>query len=645
MRLLIVLLAASLGACADDVIQSAASASDTGADDDAGGQRDGDLPDAAGDDVLEDTPVEDTPVEDTALDAPGEDTLADAVTDDVTDDVEPDVDPGPQPVDPPGPPANDTPVHIVSVTVRTGTAATAGTDDGVELCLGPAACYRLDTPDVNDREPGNTEVHHLRGLNLSPSDLTQLRIATTSTAANNDRWSPACIDVRLDGVPTYCNTIPVHIGTGGSSNEVPSWTDPDGLHNACTTCERGTLTHGPMLGPPATDSARVWVRTDATRLTGLRLGLTRDLRDAPIVAWAWPRPEDDFTATLVADGLSADTEYFYRVEVDGDTAEPVRGLHTAPTAAQALPTRITIGSCTRRDDQPIFTPILAGQPDLFVFLGDNNYANTHFRDALRWNYRRFRNVRERAALVATTPTLAIWDDHDFLANNSNGTCVDRDEALAAFKEFWANPSYGTAEAPGVYFRQRWGAVDLFMLDCRMYRPDVGDLLRRCDLDPNPPTLPVSGGPLGPVQERWLLDGLASSDATFKLVACGSRFSPDGSVDSWASFPQAFNRLVASIDSNAVGGVVFLSGDIHRSMFKRVPAPGYPIPELTSSPLAYIEPGSCGSEPNTVTCFDGTDSYVDLDVDPTLDDPTLTARLRDEHGNEVYQWVIRRSELE
>mgnify|MGYP000721222160 CR=1 FL=1 len=40
-----------------------------------------------------------------------------------------------------------------------------------------------------------------------------------------------------------------------------------------------------------------------------------------LLAWAWPLPADDFTATLVAEGLEPGTDYYYRVEVEGDDLE------------------------------------------------------------------------------------------------------------------------------------------------------------------------------------------------------------------------------------------------------------------------------------------------------------------------------------
>ena len=160
------------------------------------------------------------------------------------------------------------------------------------------------------------------------------------------------------------------------------------------------------------------VSADATRLVGLRIGTSEDLADAPVVDWVYPTVADDFTAVLHARILRL--TYYYRIEVDGDASQTVRNIRTAPAAETPTRLRIGLGSCSRLDDQPIFNSIFAQQPDLFLFMGDNHYANTHHLDALRWHYRRFRNLPERAALLANVPTMATWDDHDFWQTTPTG---------------------------------------------------------------------------------------------------------------------------------------------------------------------------------------------------------------------------------
>ncbi len=573
---------------------------------------------------------------------------ADAVVSgDAGDDAGVPLDAGPtdlRPVDPPPPVTFPDTLGTLSVAVRTADGANAGTDDPMEFCLSAERCFRLDTPDVDDFRVGELDIFHFEGLSIPRDEITRVELRTASVGDNNDRFTAGCLEVRFDGEPVYCNdAIPGHIGIGPSVGEVPSFVDPAGLHEVCTTCQVGTLTHGPMQGAPTAGGARIWVRTDATRRVGLRMARPGEpLDDGPIVAWVDPRPEQDFNAELTPATLESDVSYQARLEVAGE----VRG---APFTVRAAPEdrstalRVALGSCTRYDAQPAFAHVHSHAPDTFVFLGDNHYGNTSHIAAHRHHYRRFRAVPERAMTVRDAWTLATWDDHDFVGNNATATCAGRDEAKRAFLEFFATPVLPPGPE-GIYHAQRIGPVEFFMMDSRTFRPEVGDPGRRCDEDPSAVDPGRAAGMFGPVQVEWLLDALEASTAPFKFVANGSRWTDEGSRDSWSSFLPARNALFDAIDARGIEGVVLLSGDIHRSNLAWVDRPsGYRMPEITSSPLANSS-GSCPDEgPNQLFCHSGI-SFAVLDVDTALDDPMLTVSIRDDANVERYNWVIRASEL-
>ena len=542
---------------------------------------------------------------------------------------------------------------IVTVTLRTADQESAWTDAPVGVCLGEGLCWPLDLPGVNAQERGEVDVFHFEVTSQQARTLDRVLLYALPSAKEADRqqsWSPACVDLRLDGAPLYCNdSIKARIGLGQGAEA--RWRDPDGLAQRCRSCwEAGGagagLTHGPMLGAVDHESLRVWARLDATRPVGLRLGISPDLKGAPIVAWGWPRAEDDFTTTLIARGLEPRAQYYYRLEVDGAAIGPARPVRTGPEPGAKVPVRLAFGSCTSSAEQPIFEPIRASEPDLFLFLGDVHYANSSEREVLRWHYRKARSIKPRASLLAVTPTLMTWDDHDYLGDNTNATCLGGEASFDVLQEYWANPSYGQQEAPGVYFHTSLGDVDLFVLDCRTYRPDIGDESKRCAVNPNATRLPIEDGPLGKLQERWLMQGLASSKATFKLIACGSRLSPKAKRDSWSAFDVARERLLTGIARAGIEGVVYLTGDIHRSLIASVKSKGsYDLPELVSSPLAS-QTFWCGPiETYTQQCYGGGPSWMQLDIDPSALDPTLTVQILNEQGQPVREAVIKRSTLQ
>ncbi len=559
--------------------------------------------------------------------------------------------PGLVAVAPPTPPVFSSTIGTLSVTLRTADIDAADTDAPMELCLSATRCFALNLRDVDDFRRAGTDVYHVEGVRMARADVDRVVLRTTSPAgSDNNRYSPACLDLRFDGEPVYCNdAITAHIGTGSTAGETPSWRDPGGLRNRCSTCLASRLPGGPLLGAPTSDGARVWVRTDATRRVGLFVSDRPDGAGAVALDWAFPRPTEDFTAVLEARGLEANRAYSYRVVVEGETPSAFRPLRTAPSSAGVV--RLGLGSCAQEVNQPIYNAIRSANLDLLVFLGDNHYGNTPYLEAHRWQYRQLDRNALRRSVLSTVPSIATWDDHDFVANNSDGACSGKADALRGFREAWANPSYGTATTPGVFTQARFGPVEVILADCRYHRPRVDDPGLRCTLPGTPPPADPRSGPIGAAQFTWLVDAIARSTATFKLVGCGSLFTGT-SVDSWESFPLARQRLFSELAARDARGVVFISGDIHRSEVRVTPrSAGYAIPELVSSPMAQYpmatNPGrdACdGTDPRRRFCYPW-DSFMSVQVDGSVGDPTLTAIIHDERGADRFRYVVRRSELE
>src|SRR5690606_10494226 len=91
--------------------------------------------------------------------------------------------------------------------------------------------------------------------------------------------------------------------------------------------------------------------------------------------------------------------------------------------------------------------------------------------------------------------------------------------------------------------------------------------------------------LGAAQLEWLMSGLASSRAAFKLIVCGNQVLNEVSpYESLRGFADR-DALLAWLARERIEGVVFLTGDRHHTELLRAPREGlYPLYELTSSPL-------------------------------------------------------------
>ncbi|MFT5354042.1 MAG: alkaline phosphatase D [Polyangiales bacterium] len=547
-------------------------------------------------------------------------------------------------------------VRTVTITLETGTGEFAGTPNPTQVCFDDT-CVTMDYDGESmTLSPWRTHVQHVEGLGLDADGVAQIRMLS----GGENQYEPACLDVRFDGRPVHCGRMTdVYLSTDlGDVNGRPSW--ETNIDNGCVSCAGSTITAGPVLGLPSETSVSVWLRGDATRLYGLELALDADGMGATTVAYQYAQPADDYTVRFDPDGLSANTTYYYRVTVDDEAQGEFLPIETAPGLTDTV--RIGLGSCAktstevyRQQQTSVFGHLSGLNLDAFLFVGDSHYANaqtlSQHRDYLRDPLR----IEARAALLARVPMAATWDDHDFLGNNTDGECAGRELALQAVQEYWPNPSFGLEAAPGTYYRHRLGSAELFVLDCRSYRPRLvnadgtdRDTGRRCT-NSGDTIDDMAGGPLGTPQYDWLVESLQDSEAPFKLITCGSLITSNG-VDSWNSFPDAREALYSSIHDAGVDGVVFLSGDIHRSQVRVAPRDdGYDFYEFVSSPLAQYsravdsrsECGLGGTTNGTEVLYcDSYNSFVELRVR----EDELSALYYNEEGMQRHAVVLSLSDL-
>lgn len=526
----------------------------------------------------------------------------------------------------PAPPAPLFPETIdqLTVVVRTALTVNSGTDaNSLSLCLSAVDCFALDVIDLDEFEEGMIDVFSFEAVGLSRALVDRVEIRSVD---GSDRWEPSCLEVQFDGERVYSadGLEGTYFGNEGV-DELASWIDPLGLHLGVDSCYDAPLTHGPIRGWTAGTETRVWVRTDGTRLVGLRVSESADPADGAVVAWAWPAAVDDFGAQLVTDQLVPGKLYTWVVEVDGLAQSPPRFLQAGPADGEDGQFLLAMGSCAQDELQPIFDAIEETNPDAFFFLGDNHYANSSELGVLRWFYRTSHGKPDRASMMASLPVIAVWDDHDYVGNDADAFSPGGDVALRAFGDAWANPSSGTPEIPGIFFSARRGNVEVFALDDRLYRG--------------------TSGILGVLQEDWLVDAVLSSDAVFKVLATGSQWTSEGTADSWASFPVERARLFGRLAG--VPGVVLLSGDVHHAELRLLPDPGigYDVPEFTASPLANLPPNACGSDLELVACYDATNSFVTANFDTVSLDAHVLAEIRDDAGTVVASWSVALADLQ
>jgi alkaline phosphatase D len=358
----------------------------------------------------------------------------------------------------------------------------------------------------------------------------------------------------------------------------------------------GQIQHA--LGFVGMRSARVWVSSDIAGPVAIAVSLPGSKAPERIFSGTTNARQGN-SCIIDIEGLEPGTTYNYRPFIADAVSDEISETYILTTQElwqfrkDAPNFTLALGSCTfvnepnyDRPGEPyggdfqIFDTIVKKDPDLMLWMGDNIYLReVDFQSygSIVHRYVHARSQLEIQNLLKHCPNVAIWDDHDFGPNDSNGSFIHKDQTLEAFKSFWPNPSYGLNNGcggEGITTQFQYSDVDFFLLDNRYHRTwkdSIGNVA---------PTI------LGETQLNWLLQALKQSQATFKLIAIGGQFLNSEAVyENYANYPAERMEIIKAIEKENIRGVVFLTGDRHCGELSHMPlADGNGIYDLTVSPL-------------------------------------------------------------
>ena len=328
-----------------------------------------------------------------------------------------------------------------------------------------------------------------------------------------------------------------------------------------------------------------------------------------------------------------------------------------PHRVPALPTgalrRIAFGSCIDQNrPQPIWGPILAQRPDLFLFGGDNVYASTPpwSRARLEQAYARLAANPGFSRLRSTIPHLATWDDHDYGLNDGGAGFAGQSASQDAFLAFWGVAAEDPRHArTGIYHAVRLGPpgrrVQVILLDGRTFRSPLRATDRpmapgreRYLPDPDP-----GKTMLGDAQWAWL-DTQLRLPADLRLIVSGVQVLAEGhGWECWGNLPRERQRLLDLIRHTRAGGVVFLSGDRHvGGIYRHIPPGHYPLVELTSSGMTHAWAQAREDGPNRLGDLVRDNHFAQLDLD--WDAGRLQASFMDAAGAVLRAWTLQLTDL-
>lgn len=277
-------------------------------------------------------------------------------------------------------------------------------------------------------------------------------------------------------------------------------------------------------------------------------------------------------------------------------------LNKSNTEGQALQfdakkamTKISFGSCNDQNrSQEIWQYIVANNPQLWIWLGDNIYADTKDMQVMADKYKLQKSHAGYQALMKTCPIIGIWDDHDYGVNDAGSEYPKKVESKQLMLDFLDVPANAPVrkDYDAAYQTYTYGPkgqqVKVILLDARYFRDE---LIK--DPDPDRRYTGVGnteGDILGEKQWAWLEKELAASKAQVHVIGSGIQFIPeDHGWEKWANFPKARKRFFDLIIKYQPDNLLLISGDRHIAELSKYQPEGLdsPIYEMTASGLTHV----------------------------------------------------------
>lgn len=414
----------------------------------------------------------------------------------------------------------------------------------------------------------------------------------------------------------------------------------------------GSLVSGPMQGHTTATATKIWllVKDAGTATVTLVDTLTGD-RYTNIQHAEGQAIYKDY-APLVFDFNNLPTGKVYSIEVavDSQSYDIDRLYRTAKTNMTDT-YRFMVTSCALSVpfglrllhpgiEDRIYRRVTDKEADFNLWIGDYLYyfpRNYKSEDGMtkKWVWKRQRNKIN--SFIESIPQYSVWDDHDYGPNDSDGSYRFKEHALKVFSRFWANPSSGTPETPGCFFKFDYLDSEFFMLDNRYYRTQPAD---------TDPTM------LGKGQLEWFKENLKQSTAVFKFVAIGSQvFNQVTTHECYWPFTDELGEIMQFIKNEKISGVVFLTGDRHHSELMKTDLEiGYPIYEFTSSGITSFRRRTRRTKeninparvPGTLADFQ---NFGRITISGDTENRVCTLEIFNNRGKKVWDYSINQSELQ
>ncbi len=260
---------------------------------------------------------------------------------------------------------------------------------------------------------------------------------------------------------------------------------------------------------------------------------------------------------------------------------------------------LVFASCNDQNrEQPLWKPIADNKPDLFIWGGDNIYADTDDMSKMQSEYNKVHANSEYVRLLESVPVIGTWDDHDYGKNDAGKEWEKKEEAKQLFWDFLKFPKDDPLrEQEGVYYSRKYGnssgTVKFILLDTRTFR----DSLLKSEIEGrrfDPWEMDKEGTVLGDKQWQWLEAELNDSSADFNVIVSSIQFlAYEHGWEKWGNFPSEVEKMKGILKNARAKNILFVSGDRHMAEFSVAQIDGlsYKLVDFTTSGLTHTYPDS------------------------------------------------------
>ena len=263
---------------------------------------------------------------------------------------------------------------------------------------------------------------------------------------------------------------------------------------------------------------------------------------------------------------------------------------------------IAFGSCNKSDlENKLWDDILVQKPNLWIWGGDNIYADTEDMEKMRADYSKLLADPYYKELTENAKVLGTWDDHDYGVNDGGTEFPKKKESQQLFLDFFNVAKNDIRRSrQGIYhsevFETDNGVIKIIVLDTRYHRTSLTkDNKTKKRYQPGPEG---KGTILGDEQWKWLERELKNTTADFNIVVSSIQLLSDKhGWEGWCNFPHETTRFFILLTDSKAKGVIVLSGDRHISDFSKKELSGmkYPLIDFTSSGLTHAATSNKGEE--------------------------------------------------